>query len=134
MRIPEYASCDSPFACAAAPIIARKWLPVVVCHLLKGPRRFSEIKRNIPYVSAKVLTENLRFMLKEEMILREVRGEQPVEVWYCLSGRGRDLATVIDAMNRWGRKWLQVPLRPLAYDGKARDGSSKKESPLLTQW
>src|SRR5712692_5793754 len=99
LRLPEYASCDSPFACAAAPIIARKWLPVVVCHLLKGPRRFSEIKRNIPYVSAKVLSENLRFMLKEEMILREVRGEQPVEVWYRLSGRGRDLATVIDAMN-----------------------------------
>lgn len=134
MRLPEYASCDSPFACAAAPIIARKWLPVVVCHLLKGPRRFSEIKRNIPYVSAKVLSENLRFMLKEEMILREVRGEQPVEVWYRLSGRGRDLATVINAMNSWGRKWLQVPLRSETDDAKARDRSSKKETPLLTQW
>ncbi len=134
MRLPEYASCDSPFACAAAPIIARKWLPVVVCHLLKGPRRFSEIKRNIPYVSAKVLSENLRFMLKEEMILREVRGDQPVEVWYRLSGRGRDLAMVIDAMNSWGRKWLQVPLRSETDDAKARDRSSKKETPLLTQW
>ncbi len=135
MRFPEYASCDSPFACAAAPIIARKWLPVVVCHLLNGPKRFSEIKRNIPYVSAKVLTENLSFMLTEEMIHREVRGEQPVEVWYHLTPRGKDLATVITAMNTWGQKWLQVPIGSETTGESERDARSKKASiPLATQW
>jgi DNA-binding HxlR family transcriptional regulator len=135
LRLPEYASCDSPFACAAAPIIARKWLPVVVCHLLNGPKRFSELRRNIPYASAKVLTENLRFMVEEGMILREVRGEQPVEVWYHLTGRGKGLAAVIEAMNSWGEKWLQVPVGSGAADGKEGDARSKKASiPLATQW
>jgi DNA-binding HxlR family transcriptional regulator len=134
VRLPEYASCDSPFACAAAPIIARKWLPVVVCHLLNGPKRFSELKRNIPYVSGKVLTENLRFMLSEEMILREVRGEQPVEVWYHLTGRGKDLATIIKAMNSWGQKWLQIPVGSEAADERDRDARPKRASiPLAIQ-
>ena len=135
MRLPEYASCDSPFACAAAPIIARKWLPVVVCHLLNGPKRFSALKRYIPYASAKVLTENLRFMVEEGMILREVRGEQPAEVWYHLTGRGKDLATVIKAMNSWGEKWLQVPVGSEEADAKEVDARSKKASiPLATLW
>jgi len=133
LRLPEYASCDSPFACAASPIIARKWLPVVVCHLLNGPKRFSELKRNIPYVSAKVLAENLRFMAEEEMVLREARGEQPVEVWYRLTSRGRDLAAVINAMNTWGRKWLQVPAGSEAA-ARNLDGKSEKASPLIAQW
>ncbi len=107
MEFAEYASCDSPFACAAAPVIARKWVPVVVCHLLHGPKRFGELRKAIPYVSAKVLTENLIFMQEEQMILREVRGEQPVEVWYQLTERGHDLSKVITAMNQWGRKWLR---------------------------
>ena len=135
MRLPEYASCDSPFACAAAPIIARKWLPVVVCHLLNGPKRFSALRRNIPYASAKVLTENLRFMVEEGMLRREVRGEQPVEVWYHLTGRGKDLATVIEAMNSWGEKWLQVPVGQERPESKEEDGSPKRVSaPLATQW
>ncbi len=101
---------------------------------MNGPKRFSELKRNIPYVSAKVLTENLRFMVEEEMILRELRGEQPAEVWYHLTVRGKDLATVIKAMNSWGQKWLQVPVGSEAADDKDRDARSKKASPLVTLW
>jgi DNA-binding HxlR family transcriptional regulator len=134
LRPAEYASCDSPFACAAAPIIARKWLPVVVCHLLKGPKRFSELRRNIPHVSAKVLTENLRFMEGEGMLLREARGEQPVEVWYHLSSRGKDLARVIDAMNSWGKRWLQVPPTLGATDTEARAASADNTNLLIRQW
>jgi DNA-binding HxlR family transcriptional regulator len=104
----EYASCDSPYACAAAPILTRKWLPVIVCHLLQGPKRYGELRRAIPYISAKVLTENLEFMEQEQMLRREVRIAQPVEVWYHLTSRGSDLGAVIKAMNQWGEKWLKV--------------------------
>jgi DNA-binding HxlR family transcriptional regulator len=133
----EYASCDSPFACAAAPVIARKWVPIVVCHLLHGPKRFSELKRAIPHVSAKVLTENLDFMQDEQMLLREVRsGQQQVEVWYDLTERGRDLSTVIQAMNRWGEKWLRLPgsigrVEDLTGNGKPEKGIS---IPIATKW
>lgn len=128
MEFAEYASCDSPFACAAAPVIARKWVPVVVCHLLHGPKRFGELRKVIPYVSAKVLTENLIFMQEEQMILREVRGEQPVEVWYQLTERGQDLSKVITAMNQWGRKWLR------STQGNDDKMPKKMTIPLAVEW
>ena len=137
MKFLEYASCDSPFACAAAPVIARKWVPIVVCHLLHGPKRFSELKRAIPHVSAKVLTENLDFMQDEQMLLREVRsGQQQVEVWYDLTERGRDLSTVIQAMNGWGEKWLRLPGSIDRVED--RTGNRKPEKgigiPIATKW
>ena len=135
MKFLEYASCDSPFACAAAPVIARKWVPIVVCHLLHGPKRFSELRRAIPHVSAKVLTENLDFMQDEQMLLREVRGgQQQVEVWYDLTERGRDLSTVIQAMNRWGEKWLRFPGSMNRGEGRTSEEKSRRASlPLVTQ-
>jgi DNA-binding HxlR family transcriptional regulator len=135
LEFAEYASCDSPYACSAAPIIARKWVPVSVCHLLNGPQRFSDLKRNIPYVSGKVLTDNLRFMQAEGMIVREVREGRPVEVWYRLTPRGMDLAAVINAMNTWGKKWLQIPVNLEGPSG-ARNGIRPKRTviPLATEW
>ena len=134
MEFAEYASCDSPYACSAAPVIARKWVPVSVCHLLNGPKRFSDLKRNIPYVSGKVLTDNLRFMQAEGMIVREVRQGQPVEVWYQLTPRGMDLAAVIKAMNKWGQKWLQVPVTSREPVNAGKDARSKRAViPLATE-
>lgn len=135
MEFAEYASCDSPFACSAAPIIARKWVPVSVCHLLNGPKRFSDLKRNIPHVSGKVLTDNLRFMQEEGMITRDVRQGQPVEVWYRLTPRGMDLAAVIKAMNTWGQKWLQVPASSRdPFDARKDTTPKRKVIPLVTDW
>ena len=135
MEFAEYASCDSPYACSAAPIIARKWVPVSVCHLLNGPKRFSDLKRNIPYVSAKVLTDNLRFMQAEGMIIREVLEGQPVEVWYHLTPRGMDLAAVIKEMNKWGQKWLQAPVDAKEPVVNGKDARPKKAAiPLATKW
>lgn len=128
----EYASCDSPYACAAAPVIARKWVPVVVCHLLHGPKRFGDLRRAIPYISAKVLTENLQFMRSQQMIVRGVRGEGPAEVWYELTERGQDLSKVIIAMNQWGLKWLARDLSTSIETTESRK-STKTTIPLF-QW
>ena len=116
-------------------MIARKWVPVSVCHLLNGPKRFSDLKRNIPYVSGKVMTDNLRFMQAEGMIVREVREGQPVEVWYRLTPRGMDLAAVIKAMNTWGKKWLQIPVNYEESTGSGKDARAKRTLiPLASEW
>lgn len=106
----NYAYCDSPFACAAAPIISRKWVPVVVCHLLHGPKRYNELKRAIPHLSAKVLTQNLRELENEKILTRRVyknsKASASFEAIYELTNKGKDLSNVIFAMNSWGKKWL----------------------------
>ena len=106
----NYAYCDSPFACAAAPIISHKWVPVVVCHLLHGPKRYNELKRAIPLLSAKILTQNLRDLENEKILTRRVyknsTSSTSLEVIYELTNKGKDLSSVIYAMNTWGKKWL----------------------------
>jgi DNA-binding HxlR family transcriptional regulator len=125
----EYAYCDSPYACAAAPIISRKWIPVIVCHLLHGPKRHSELRRAIPYLSAKVLTQNLREMEAEALVERHVRNSSPqVEVMYSLTRKGEDLSIVIQAMNTWGRKWL--PRK----SSNARQHLTQKALPIVNQF
>ena len=102
-----YTYCDSPFACAAAPIISRKWVPVIVCHLLHGSKRYNELRRAIPFLSAKVLTQNLRELEAEGILARQVHNNPTqVEVSYRLTSKGEDLSHVIHAMNSWGKKWL----------------------------
>jgi DNA-binding HxlR family transcriptional regulator len=107
-----YEYCDSPYACAASAIIARKWVPVIVCHLRDGAKRYNELRRAVPVISAKVLAENLEEMEGNGLLVREVRTGQPVEVWYRLTAKGEDLGGVVRAMNKWGEKWLQRLITP----------------------
>jgi len=106
----NYAYCDSPFACAAAPIISRKWVPVIVCHLLQRSKRYSGLRKAIPFLSAKVLTQNLRELEAEGILSRVIYNRGPqVEISYSLTSKGKDLSLVIQAMNVWGQKWLANP-------------------------
>lgn len=98
-------------ACLASEIIARKWVPIVVCHLLRGPKRYNDLRNSILGISSKVLSQNLANMEKEGMIAREVQTAPPLAVWYRLTEKGQDLASVIRAMNGWGEKWMG-PLLP----------------------
>lgn len=118
-----YTFCDSPFACAAAPIISRKWVPVIVCHLLHGSKRYGELRRAVPFLSAKVLTQNLRELETEEILTRQVCDKSSqVEISYELTSKGKDLSHVIQAMNAWGKKWLVDP---------KMDDKNKQLLPLL---
>lgn len=65
-----------------AEMLGKKWKASVVWHLAKGPLRFSEIKIRIPRVSVKVLTEVLREMEKDFLIVRKQYPTIPVKVTY----------------------------------------------------
>ncbi|MGI0091165.1 MAG: winged helix-turn-helix transcriptional regulator [Nitrososphaerales archaeon] len=125
----NYTYCDSPFACAAAPIISRKWVPVIVCHLLHGPKRYSELRRAVPFLSAKVLSQNLRELEAEEILARQVNYNlTQVEVSYRLTNKGKDLSHVIRAMNSWGKKWLA---KLDTNDISSPDTASKQALPIF---
>jgi DNA-binding HxlR family transcriptional regulator len=123
----NFSYCDSPFACAAAPIISRKWVPIIVCHLLHGTKRYSELRRAVPFLSAKVLTQNLRELEKEQILRRQViMNSLHYEVSYGLTSKGEDLSHVIRAMNFWGMKWLGRRNS----DDNLRDPLSKRQLPI----
>ena len=74
-----------------------------------GPRRFSELRVDIPPVSPKVLTAQLRKLEKRGVLRREVKPTSPPSVEYSLTDLGAELVPAIDAIVSVGHKLKQRP-------------------------
>lgn len=79
-------------------LIHGAWTPHVIWHLRAGPRRFSELRIDIPAVSAKVLTTRLRELEAKGVLTRAVLPTSPPSVEYALTALGRELGPVIQAI------------------------------------
>ncbi len=71
----------------------------------RGPTRFGELKRQVGGVSAKMLTERLRLLEAAEVVRREYVPTIPPQVTYSLAPRGKELAGVIDQLNKIAQRW-----------------------------
>ncbi|MGQ9370873.1 winged helix-turn-helix transcriptional regulator [Azospirillum sp. ST 5-10] len=83
-------------------LIDGKWKGVVLYHLFEGTLRFNEIRRRLPSVTQRMLTNQLRELEADGLIVRTVYAEVPPKVEYSLSPRGRSLEPVIRALKAWG--------------------------------
>lgn len=89
-------------------LIDSKWKVFILRNLLTGPNRFSDLKRTIPGISSKALTDSLREMVADGLVMREV-GEGPnPPVIYSLSDLGESMRPVILAMQDWGRMYMDM--------------------------
>jgi DNA-binding HxlR family transcriptional regulator len=87
---------------AAISLIDGKWKCVILFHLQDGPVRFNELRRRLPDVTQRMLTNQLRELELDGLIDREVFAQVPPRVEYSLSERGRSLQPVLEALRRWG--------------------------------
>ncbi len=85
--------------------IGNKWKPLIVYYLLNGTMRFGALKKSIPDISQKVLTDNLRNMEENGLITRTVFAEVPTRVEYSLTDIGKELLCIIQEMQNWGIKY-----------------------------
>ncbi len=84
-------------------LIGGKWKGVILYHLIMGGTlRFNEIRRRLPNVTQRMLTNQLRELEANALIVREVYAQVPPRVDYTLSERGRSLEPVILALKNWG--------------------------------
>jgi len=86
-------------------IIGNKWKLLIIRELLTGVKRFGELQKNIDGISQKVLTQNLRAMEEDGIIIRTVYPEVPPRVEYQLSDLGNSLRPVFDTMGNWGNEY-----------------------------
>lgn len=86
----------------AVSVVGGTWKLTVIKHLMEGTRRFGELSRLVPLANRKTLTRQLRELEEDGVVHREVYPEVPPKVEYSLTELGEDLASVIEAMNRWG--------------------------------
>lgn len=85
-------------------LLGGAWTPNVIWYLSGGPRRFGELRRDIPRVSPKMLTARLRILEEKGVVTREVMPTSPPSVEYDLTGLGRELIPVIQAIVRVGER------------------------------
>lgn len=84
-------------------LIGSKWKILILRNLLSRPWRFNELKKDLDGISQKVLTDSLRSMENDGLIIRTVYPEVPPHVEYSLSSIGESMRPIIQAMEQWGR-------------------------------
>lgn len=113
----------SSFACApgcsveaAISLIDGKWKCVILFHLLGGTQRFNELRRHVPGATPRTLTNQLREMEADGLIVRKVYAEVPPKVEYSISELGQSLTPILHALKAWGDANMElfVPARAAA--------------------
>ena len=88
-------------------LIGNKWKLLILRNLLARPWRFNELRKSLDGISQKVLTESLRSMESDGIIVRTVYAEVPPRVEYSLSELGETLRPILDAMQAWGQEYKE---------------------------
>ncbi len=99
----EQTACPAETAIS---LLGSKWKLLILRELFKGTRRFGELSRAVPDISQKMLTQQLRQMEGDGLVGRKIYPEVPPRVEYSLTGIGMSLQPVLDAMHKWGTKYM----------------------------
>lgn len=86
-------------------LIGDKWKVLILRDLRTGTKRFGELKKSVSGISQKVLTSCLRSMEESGLVFRKVYPEVPPKVEYTLTGLGRSMEPILDAMEKWGNEY-----------------------------
>lgn len=92
---------------AAIAVVDGKWKTGLIWLLESGPRRPGELRRQLPGLSEKVLTQALRDMETDGLVHREVHDVLPLKTTYSLTADGKELAELLDNLSDWGHRRVQ---------------------------
>jgi DNA-binding HxlR family transcriptional regulator len=100
------ASADKPFdtSCPVRGVldsISDKWSMLLVMTLATGPKRFNQLRRDIPDISQKMLTQTLRELQRDGMVSRQVFDTKPPSVEYRLTPMGQSIIVPFGHLIRW---------------------------------
>ncbi|MCG8632623.1 MAG: helix-turn-helix transcriptional regulator [Desulfobacterales bacterium] len=90
-------------------ILSGKWKSLMLWHLNDGTKRYKELERIVPGVSQKMLTQQLRELERDGLVIRTVYPEIPPRVEYALTELGRSAFPILEMMHAWARDKLGLP-------------------------
>lgn len=93
---------------ATLEILGGKWKALIVCLLMSGAKRTSELEHLIPGISQKVLIQQLRSLENDRIIARIDYKQMPPKVEYHVTEYGKTANKIIDVMCSWGRENIKL--------------------------
>jgi DNA-binding HxlR family transcriptional regulator len=117
-RLPKTFNCPTEFA---LDLLGGKWKTVLLCYLKYKPLRYADLRRLVPKLSDKMLSERLRELVDKGLVVK-MESSRTGDAGYTLSARGRSLGPLLQALYEWGEKnsaafgvTVGEPLRRLGY-------------------
>ena len=92
---------------AALAAIGGKWKLIIVYFLAESPKHFAALRKAMPGISQKVLTQQLRELISDGIVNREVKGAVPAPVEYSLTEYGQSVLPLVEGVRVWGRAHLE---------------------------
>ena len=91
---------------AAFAAIGGKWKLIIIYWLAESPKHFAGLRKAMPGISQKVLTQQLRELMNDGLVNRDPKGAVPAPVEYSLSDYGRSVLPLVEDVRLWGRTHL----------------------------
>ncbi len=89
----------------ALDVVGDRWTLLVVRDLLRGRKRFSELHDAVEGIPGSVLSERLKLLEREGIVVRRMYSDHPPRAEYVLTAKGHGLGVVVGALSSWGEKY-----------------------------
>jgi DNA-binding HxlR family transcriptional regulator len=87
-------------------VVGDVWTILIVKALLRGPKRFNQIKEEIEEITSRTLSARLKFLVEQKIILRKQFPEIPPRVEYELTEMGKGLESIVVEIEKFGNQWM----------------------------
>ena len=104
--------------------IADKWTVLVIWKLSNGTMRFAQLRRSIDGISQKVLTNTLRGLERDGIVIRRIYASVPPRVEYTLTDLGRSLCGLVEGICGWAETNIQQVLKARTIYDRSREENS----------
>lgn len=110
---------------AALDLIGGKWKSIILFRTIEGTRRFNELRRLLPGLTQRMLTNQLRELERDGLISRKVYAEVPPKVEYSITAFGKTLEPVLLALKQWADAQMVPRMKvPIVNDPEGVDTRS----------
>lgn len=92
---------------AALTALGGKWKLIIIYWLAESPKHFAALRKAMPGISQKVLTQQLRELVNDGLVHREPKGAVPAPVVYSLTDYGHSVLPLVENVRLWGRSHLE---------------------------
>jgi DNA-binding HxlR family transcriptional regulator len=109
-QFPDQRKRQKDFKCSigfSMTVIGNKWRAIILWHILKvQPIRYGQLKKLIPNISHKILSQELKNLEMDGLIKRIPYATIPPKVEYKITERGKSLESILTELCKWGKKYM----------------------------